>query len=58
MGKILHVTYGWGGDPGMSATPKGMAKIIKGMMNYENKMRKVFRMKPNTDYSKHIKRLR
>ena len=58
MGKILHVTYGWGGEKGMSATPKRMAKIIKGMMEDENKTRKVFGMKPNTDYSKHIKRLR
>ena len=58
MGKILHVTYGWGGEKGMSATPKRMAKIISGMKKEENKLRTFFGMKPNTDYSKHIKRLR
>jgi hypothetical protein len=57
--KTLYVRKkGLGAEKGMEMTPKQMAKNMMDTRKGVNKMRKMVGLKPLTDYSKQIKKLR
>ncbi len=58
MAKRTYVSQGYGAEQGMEVTPKQMAASMKRNMDRLNSIRTMVGLKPKTNYSKQIKKLR